>query len=152
MNRVPAAKLSSRAAMSVISSSCLSPTPMKFMLTAIPSAVIIDPAVYGYEHGSFLESLNESRTDEGLSNPGLPMTSLFVRDNHTCPYKAVLRGLHYQSSRYPMCKLVLNTQDASYDVTVGVSGYLPIIGSWVSMNIKAAASMQRRVILARPRL
>ena len=114
---------------------------MKYMLTAITNVVIIEPVVYGYERGLFLESLNERRPDEGLSNPGLPMTSLFVRDNHTCPNKALLRGLHYQSSRNPKCKLVLRTQDASYAVTVGVSGNLPTIGSRVSMDTKAAASM-----------
>ena len=117
---------------------------MKYMLTAITKVVIIEPAVYGYERGWFMESLNERRPDKDLSNPGLPITSLFVRDDHTCSNKAVLRGLHYQSSRYPKCKLVLHTQDAFHDVTVGVSGDFPIIGSWVSMNTKAAAYAKAR--------
>ena len=55
---------------------------MKFIPTAIPDVVIVEPAVFGDDRGWFMESFNEAKFHQGLAGLGLPKPRPFVQDNH----------------------------------------------------------------------
>jgi dTDP-4-dehydrorhamnose 3,5-epimerase len=104
---------------------------MKFLETAIPGPIIIEPAVFGDDRGFFLESWNAAKFSEG----GLHLT--FVQDNHSRSAKGVLRGLHFQNPN-PQGKLVRVTSGAVWDVAVDVRRSSPHFGKSVGVELSAA--------------
>lgn len=104
---------------------------MKFLETAIPGPIIVEPAVFGDDRGFFLESWNVAKFREG----GLDLT--FVQDNHSRSAKGVLRGLHFQNPN-PQGKLVRVTAGAVWDVAVDVRRSSPHFGKWVGVELSAA--------------
>lgn len=104
---------------------------MKFLETAIPGPIIVEPAVFGDDRGFFLESWNAAN----FRNGGLDLT--FVQDNHSRSAKGVLRGLHFQNPN-PQGKLVRVTAGAVWDVAVDVRRSSPHFGKWVGVELSAA--------------
>jgi dTDP-4-dehydrorhamnose 3,5-epimerase len=104
---------------------------MKFIETAIPGPVIVEPAVFGDDRGFFLESWNAAKFRDG----GLDVA--FVQDNHSRSAKGVLRGLHFQNPN-PQGKLVRVTAGAVWDVAVDVRRSSPHFGKWVGVELSAA--------------
>lgn len=115
---------------------------MKFIPTAIPDVVIIEPAVFGDDRGWFMESFNEAKFHKGLSDLGLPTPRSFVQDNHSCSKVGVLRGLHYQLPPHPQGKLVRVTRGAAFDVAVDIRSGSPTFGKWVGTELTAANHRQ----------
>lgn len=111
---------------------------MKFIQTAIPDVVLIEPAIYEDERGWFMESFNETRFRAELQKLGLPIPRPFVQDNHSCSKKGVLRGLHYQRAPHAQGKLVRVVSGAAFDVAVDIRPVSPTFGKWVGVELSAA--------------
>jgi dTDP-4-dehydrorhamnose 3,5-epimerase len=103
---------------------------MKFVPTAIPDVVIVEPRVFGDERGFFLESWNEKTFAEA----GLPLR--FVQDNHSLSSRGTLRGLHYQL-RQTQGKLVRVVTGEVFDVAVDLRRSSPTFGRWVGVLLSA---------------
>lgn len=111
---------------------------MKFIQTAIPGVVLIEPTIYEDERGWFMESFNECRFHAELQKLGLPVPRPFVQDNHSYSKKGVLRGLHYQRAPHAQGKLVRVVSGAAYDVAVDIRPASPTFGKWVGVELSAA--------------
>ena len=103
---------------------------MKFIPTAIPDVVIVEPRVFGDERGFFLESWNEKT----FADAGLPLK--FVQDNHSLSSRGTLRGLHYQM-RQTQGKLVRVVTGEVFDVAVDLRRSSPTFGRWVGVLLSA---------------
>jgi dTDP-4-dehydrorhamnose 3,5-epimerase len=98
---------------------------MKFIKTAIPDVIIVEPDVHRDHRGFFLESYNQKiYRENGIS-------ANFVQDNHSKSEKGILRGLHSQNHD-PQAKLVRVVKGAVLDVAVDVRIGSPTFGKWVS--------------------
>lgn len=96
---------------------------MKFLPTALPEVIVVEPDVFKDERGFFLETWHQERYREG----GLPET--FVQDNHSFSVQNVLRGLHAQL-RHPQGKLVRAVVGEIFDVAVDIRPGSPTFGKW----------------------
>jgi dTDP-4-dehydrorhamnose 3,5-epimerase len=95
----------------------------------IPSALIIEPRVFGDTRGFFFESFNQRAFNLAT---GLDVN--FVQDNHSRSSKGVLRGLHYQIQQ-PQGKLVRVVRGSVFDVTVDLRKSSPTFGQWVGVEL-----------------
>jgi dTDP-4-dehydrorhamnose 3,5-epimerase len=108
---------------------------MKIIETSLPGVVIIEPAVFVDERGSFMETWHQDR----YSDAGLP--SRFVQDNMSISKKGVLRGLHYQQP-HAQGKLVSVLQGEVFDVAVDVRLGSPSFGRWLGVTLSSENSRQ----------
>ena len=111
---------------------------MKFIPTAIPDVIIIEPAVFADERGWFMESFNEQRFLAALQQLHLPLPRRFVQDNHSVSKKGVLRGLHFQKAPHAQGKLVRVTHGAAFDIAVDMRHGSPTFGKWVGLELSAS--------------
>src|SRR5258705_3743623 len=72
---------------------------LKFLETALPGVLIVEPDVFRDPRGFFLETFHAARYRGG----GIPYD--FVQDNHSKSVRGTLRGLHAQRRR-PQGELV----------------------------------------------
>jgi dTDP-4-dehydrorhamnose 3,5-epimerase len=98
---------------------------MKFLPTAIPEVVLVQPDVFGDDRGFFLETYQQRK----YGAAGLPET--FVQDNHSYSVRGTLRGLHAQVRR-PQGKLIRAILGEIFDVAVDIRPGSPTFGHWVS--------------------
>jgi len=103
---------------------------MKFISTAIPDLLLIEPKVFRDERGFFMETYQQRLFVEA----GLPDN--FVQDNHSGSHKGILRGLHYQVSQ-PQGKLVRAVVGEVFDVAVDLRKSSPTFGRWVGARLSA---------------
>ena len=103
---------------------------MKFIPTAIPDVILIEPRVFGDARGFFMESWNERAFEQAGIN------AHFVQDNHSRSAKGVLRGLHYQIKQ-PQGKLVRVTAGEIFDVVVDIRKSSASFGHVVTATISA---------------
>ena len=103
---------------------------MRFVPTAIPGVLIIEPDVYRDPRGFFLETYHaEKYRAAGVEGP-------FVQDNHSRSVAGTLRGLHLQL-RHPQGKLVRVIEGEIFDVAVDVRRGSPTFGRWVGVTLSA---------------
>lgn len=97
--------------------------------------VVLQPRIFRDGRGYFLESWNQSRSEDA----GLPAE--FVQDNLSYSEKGVLRGLHYQ---YPAAqgKLVMVLQGEVYDVAVDIRTGSPTFGQWMGITLSSTDHRQ----------
>ncbi len=100
---------------------------MNIIETKIHGLLIIEPKVFSDERGWFMESFNEQKFAEALTERGLPVPK-FVQDNHSMSKKGVLRGLHFQLPPHAQGKLVRVVTGAVYDVAVDLRPDSPTFG------------------------
>jgi dTDP-4-dehydrorhamnose 3,5-epimerase len=98
---------------------------MKFLPTAIPEVVLVEPDVFGDDRGFFLETYQTVK----YGGAGLPAE--FVQDNHSYSIRGTLRGLHAQLRR-PQGKLLRVVLGEIFDVAVDIRPQSPTFGRWVS--------------------
>lgn len=110
---------------------------MKFIPTAIPDVVIIEPAAFGDARGWFMETFNLPRFVAGLAELGLPAPRPFVQDNHSCSQAGVLRGLHFQRAPHAQGKLVRVAKGRAFDVAVDIRPGSATFGRWVGVELSA---------------
>ncbi len=97
---------------------------MKFLPTALPEVVLVEPDVYGDDRGFFLETYQKQK----YGGAGLP--GEFVQDNHSFSIRGTLRGLHAQL-RNPQGKLIRVVLGEIFDVAVDIRPDSPTFGRWV---------------------
>lgn len=103
---------------------------MRFVPTAIPDVILIEPQVYPDARGFFVETFQQKKFAEaGISAD-------FVQDNLSGSKQGVLRGLHYQI-RQTQGKLVRATVGEIYDVAVDLRRSSATFGKWVGMVLSA---------------
>jgi dTDP-4-dehydrorhamnose 3,5-epimerase len=98
---------------------------MKFLPTAIPEVVLVQPDVHRDDRGFFLETYQTRK----YGAAGLPEE--FVQDNHSYSVRGTLRGLHAQLRR-PQGKLIRAILGEIFDVAVDIRPGSPTFGRWVS--------------------
>jgi dTDP-4-dehydrorhamnose 3,5-epimerase len=102
----------------------------KFIPTAIPDAVIVEPKVFGDARGFFMETWSNSDFEAGN------ICADFVQDNHSASEQGVLRGLHYQIKQ-PQGKMVRIVAGEVFDVVVDLRQGSPTFGKWVGVTLSA---------------
>ncbi|GAB4294447.1 MAG: dTDP-4-dehydrorhamnose 3,5-epimerase [Thiohalomonadaceae bacterium] len=108
---------------------------MRFLPSAIPDVVIIEPQVFGDERGFFMETYHRARfTAAGIDAD-------FVQDNHSRSVRGTLRGLHYQIQQ-AQGKLVRVVQGEVFDVAVDMRRSSPTFGHWVGEILSAENKRQ----------
>ena len=101
---------------------------IKKIPTSLPEVFVLEPRVFRDERGYFLESYNQ----KGLAEAGIVET--FVQDNHSCSFRNVLRGLHYQV-KHPQGKLVRVAEGEILDVAVDMRRSSPTFGRWEAVRL-----------------
>jgi dTDP-4-dehydrorhamnose 3,5-epimerase len=108
---------------------------MKFISTAIPDVIVIEPRVFEDERGFFLESYQKKTFHEaGIDGD-------FVQDNHSSSGQGVLRGLHYQV-RQAQGKLLRAVAGEIFDVVVDLRRSSSTFGRWVGIVLSAEEKNQ----------
>ncbi len=108
---------------------------MKFLPTAIPEVIVVEPDVYRDARGFFLETYHARRYAEG------GITATFVQDNHSCSTQHTLRGLHAQR-QHPQGKLVRVLSGEIFDVAVDIRPHSPTFRQWVGVTLSAGNFLQ----------
>jgi dTDP-4-dehydrorhamnose 3,5-epimerase len=110
---------------------------MKLIDTKMKDVFLIEPAVFGDNRGFFMESYNDMRFKEMVTD------CTFVQDNHSLSTESgVLRGLHYQLTPKAQTKLVRVLAGAIYDVVVDIRKSSPAFGQWMGFILSAANKRQ----------
>jgi dTDP-4-dehydrorhamnose 3,5-epimerase len=100
---------------------------LKFLPTALPEVLIVEPDVFRDARGFFLETFDALRYPQGGIAHG------FVQDNHSRSVRGTLRGLHAQRHR-PQGKLVRVVRGEIFDVAVDIRPG-PGFGRWVGTRL-----------------
>jgi len=103
---------------------------MKFIPTAIPDVILIEPKVFGDHRGFFMETWQRKTFAEN----GIDYD--FVQDNHSKSSHGILRGLHYQMQQ-TQGKLVRAVEGAVFDVAVDMRRSSATFGQWVGYELSA---------------
>ena len=102
---------------------------MKVIETEIAGVKIIEPDVFGDEHGWFCETYNVERYRKaGIEN-------VFVQDNESFSSRGVVRGLHWQAAPYTQAKLVRVIQGTVWDVAVDIRKGSSTFGKHVAVTL-----------------
>jgi dTDP-4-dehydrorhamnose 3,5-epimerase len=101
---------------------------IKFLETALPGVVIVEPDIFRDERGFFLETFHQRRYAEG------GIDCLFVQDNHSHSRQGTLRGLHYQLKQ-GQAKLIYVISGEIFDVAVDIRRGSPTFGKWVGERL-----------------
>jgi len=109
---------------------------VKVTPTEIPAVLILEPAVFKDERGSFFESFNQKKFED-IAGQKLH----FVQDNQSHSVRGVLRGLHYQIEQ-PQGKLVRVVQGEIFDVAVDLRRRSPTFGKWTGLKLTAENKKQ----------
>jgi dTDP-4-dehydrorhamnose 3,5-epimerase len=113
---------------------------VKFLQTAIPDVLLIEPRVFGDDRGFFYESWNA----RDFFAAGIDAS--FVQDSHSRSARGVLRGLHYQIQE-PQGKLIRAVVGEVFDVVVDIRKSSPTFGRHVCVSLSAAS---RRLLWVPP--
>lgn len=105
-------------------------------ITCAGGPVVITPAVYDDDRGSFQESWNKEDFNKmfGVHD--------FVQDNQSVSKKNVVRGLHFQKPPYAQAKLVRVVRGSVYDVAVDIRKGSPTYGNWYGVLLSAENNKQ----------
>ena len=103
---------------------------MKFVQSAIPGVIIIEPYVHRDQRGFFLETYHAEKYRAG------GISDVFVQDNQSRSAGGTLRGLHLQLGR-PQGKLIRVIEGEIFDVAVDVRRGSPTFGKWVGVTLSA---------------
>ncbi|HUP42424.1 MAG TPA: dTDP-4-dehydrorhamnose 3,5-epimerase [Thermoanaerobaculia bacterium] len=108
---------------------------MRFVETALPGVLVVEPTVHQDHRGFFLETYHrEKYARGGIEGP-------FVQDNHSRSARGILRGLHAQGRR-PQGKLVRCVEGTIFDVAVDIRRGSPTFARWVGVELAAASFRQ----------
>lgn len=108
---------------------------MRFVRTALPEVILVEPDVHRDGRGFFLETWHARKYREG------GIDAAFVQDNHSRSARGTLRGLHAQRLR-PQGKLVRVLAGEVFDVAVDVRRGSPTFLRWVGAVLSAENARQ----------
>ena len=98
---------------------------VNFKSLEIPDVKLIEPKIFNDKRGFFLETFRDSYLNKlNINN--------FVQYNHSRSYRAVIRGLHYQSKK-PQGKLVRCSYGEIFDVAIDIRRNSPYFSKWVGV-------------------
>jgi dTDP-4-dehydrorhamnose 3,5-epimerase len=101
---------------------------VRFLETALPGVIVVEPDVHRDPRGFFLETYHlDKYRDGGIPGP-------FVQDNHSHSVRGTLRGLHAQVRR-PQGKLVRAVEGEMFDVAVDIRRGSPTFGRWFGVHL-----------------
>ncbi len=103
---------------------------IRFVETAIPGVILVEPEVHRDGRGFFLETYRESTFRKG------GIGARFVQDNHSSSVRNALRGLHGQNP-HPQGKLVRAIAGEAFDVAVDARRGSPAYGKHVATRLSA---------------
>ena len=101
---------------------------MKYMKTAIPEVIIIEPDIFSDHRGYFMVSFLKKSFEEYINTQ-------FVQENESMSSYGVLRGLHYQAPPYAQAKLVRVVLGKVLDVAVDIRKGSPTFGQHVAVEL-----------------
>jgi dTDP-4-dehydrorhamnose 3,5-epimerase len=101
---------------------------VRFVPTALPEVVLVEPDVHRDGRGFFLETYHAQKYREA------GLDAVFVQDNHSRSSRGTLRGLHAQLRR-PQGKLVRAVEGEMFDVAVDIRPRSPTFGRWVGARL-----------------
>ena len=101
---------------------------MRFLPTAIPEVLVVEPDVHRDARGFFLETYHEARYREA------GITARFVQDNHSRSARGTLRGLHAQLEP-AQGKLVRCIRGEIFDVAVDARRGSPSFSRHVAVTL-----------------
>ena len=102
----------------------------RFVETAIPGVVMIEPQVFRDSRGFFLETFQTEKYRAG------GIDAAFVQDNHSHSKRGTLRGLHAQNPN-AQGKLLRVIQGEVFDVVVEARRGSPVFGRYVTAVLSA---------------
>ncbi|MCC7417555.1 MAG: dTDP-4-dehydrorhamnose 3,5-epimerase [Acidobacteria bacterium] len=103
---------------------------MRFLHTALPGVVVVEPDVHRDPRGFFLETYHAGKYRAA------GIREMFVQDNHSRSTMGTLRGLHLQRTKM-QGKLVRAIEGEIFDVAVDVRAGSPTFGRWTSVTLSA---------------
>jgi dTDP-4-dehydrorhamnose 3,5-epimerase len=103
---------------------------LRFVLTAIPGVVVVEPHVHRDGRGFFLETFQAEKYRAG------GIDAVFVQDNHSHSTRNTLRGLHAQNP-HAQGKLLRVIAGEVFDVAVDARRGSPTYGRFVAMVLSA---------------
>jgi dTDP-4-dehydrorhamnose 3,5-epimerase len=109
---------------------------VRFLPTAIPDVVLVEPDVHRDARGFFLESHHARKYAQG------GIDAAFVQDNHSRSTRGTLRGLHAQIPPRAQGKLVRVSLGEVFDVAVDVRRGSPTFGKHVAQRLSAENFLQ----------
>jgi dTDP-4-dehydrorhamnose 3,5-epimerase len=109
---------------------------VKVTTTEIPDVLILEPAVFKDQRGSFFESFNQRKFEDIAS-----LKIHFVQDNQSHSARGVLRGLHYQVE-HPQGKLIHVSHGEIFDVAVDLRRSSRTFGKWTGVRLSAENKKQ----------
>lgn len=109
---------------------------MEIIKTSIEGLVIIKPMVFEDERGYFQELFKETFIKENF--PDLD----FIQVNESKSGKNVLRGLHYQKSKYAQTKLVRVVTGSILDVVVDLRKESKTYGHHLTFKLSSSNKLQ----------
>jgi dTDP-4-dehydrorhamnose 3,5-epimerase len=101
---------------------------MRFLPTALPGVIVVEPVVHADARGFFMEAYRR----ETFHAAGI--AAEFLQDNHSWSRRGVIRGLHLQL-RPPQAKLVRVVHGAVWDVVADVRAGSPTFGQHVALEL-----------------
>lgn len=104
---------------------------MNVVPTEIPDLLVLELLPFADDRGFFMETWNRNDFEAA----GIHLD--FVQDNHSKSEKNTLRGLHYQSEKAPLTKLVRCTNGAIFDVAVDIRPSSATYGKWYGIELSA---------------
>lgn len=101
--------------------------PFTFQRLDIPEVVLIKPQVFHDDRGFLME------TYKAPDFAAFGIRDSFVQENHSCSFKNVIRGLHYQNPPFEQAKLIRVIRGRIFDVAVDIRKGSPTWGKWVAV-------------------
>jgi dTDP-4-dehydrorhamnose 3,5-epimerase len=108
---------------------------VRFVPTAIPGVLVVEPQLFRDPRGFFLETYHAGKYAEG------GIDAVFVQDNHSLSQRGTLRGLHAQLVR-PQGKLIRVIEGEIWDVAVDLRRGSPTFGKHVGETLSAENFLQ----------
>ena len=102
----------------------------RFVETAIPGVVMIEPQVFRDSRGFFLETFQTEKYRAG------GIDAVFVQDNHSHSRRGTLRGLHAQNPN-AQGKLLRVLSGEIFDVVVEARRGSPVFGHYATAVLSA---------------
>jgi len=103
---------------------------MRVLPTALPGAVVIEPAVHTDERGSLCETYRR----QWHAEIGMTDDDAFVQDNHSRSRAGVVRGMHFAIGD-GVAKLVRCARGRILDVAVDLRRGSPTYAEWVGVEL-----------------
>jgi len=105
---------------------------MKFIGTALPGVLIVEPKVFADARGDFSETYSKRLFEDAVGH-----AVRFVQENQSRSSRGVLRGLHCQLPPHEQGKLVRVMAGHVMDVVLDLRPESPTCGRWIAEDLSS---------------